>query len=437
MVGGFGRGRAWGLQLLCANLRRRQYDRQTQRTVQHPFLVADHPWVLSCSGFGRVRAGRQVKPSPKGEVSQQFVDGDGSVRRRRRHCCRRASRSRSRPPRGRRSKRPSGGRRTIGSRRTHPRPRLEALGPVPLRAAVGHRARGLLGRRRLLGLLPARPRAQPRLPLGRGRPARHLRSRVPAVLRAGAVERRRSDPQGAPVRPDRPRGQPRRGRQGALLLPRLHADALVPARRSTSIRSGDFPTRALSRRTAGAGATSASSSSPTPASSTTDRYFDVTLEYAKAAPDDICSSRSPSPTAARTAAPLHAAADAVVPQHLVVGARRARGTARGRQAVAGGGRRRPRSTRRTRRWAGFVLPSRPSDGAVPSLLFTENETNTERLFGTAERRAVREGRVSRLRRRRARRRGESGAAGDEGGGALPARTSRPGARCGCGCGWRM
>ena len=41
----------------------------------------------------------------------------------------------------------------------------------------------------VLGLLPARSRAQPRLSLGRRRPARHLRSRVPAVLRARAVER--------------------------------------------------------------------------------------------------------------------------------------------------------------------------------------------------------------------------------------------------------
>ena len=47
------------------------------------------------------------------------------------------------------------------------------------------------------------------------------------VLRAGAVERQRSDPQGAAVRPHEQRGQPRRGRQGVLLLPRLDADALV------------------------------------------------------------------------------------------------------------------------------------------------------------------------------------------------------------------
>ena len=69
------------------------------------------------------------------------------------------------------------------------REKLETLGAVSLGAAVGHRARGLFGRRRLLGLFSARPRAQPRLPLGRRRPAGHLRPRGPALLRAGAVER--------------------------------------------------------------------------------------------------------------------------------------------------------------------------------------------------------------------------------------------------------
>ena len=73
----------------------------------------------------------------------------------------------------------------------------------------------------------ARPGAQPRLPLGRGWPARHHRPPGPSLLRAGAVERARSDPQGAALRPDRPRGQPRRGREGGLLLPRFHADPFL------------------------------------------------------------------------------------------------------------------------------------------------------------------------------------------------------------------
>ena len=73
----------------------------------------------------------------------------------------------------------------------------------------------------------ARPGALARLPLGRGRPRRHLRRPAAALLRARAVERQGSDPQGAAVRPDQQRRQSRRGRQGVLLLSRLDADALV------------------------------------------------------------------------------------------------------------------------------------------------------------------------------------------------------------------
>ena len=48
--------------------------------------------------------------------------------------------------------------------------------------------------RGLLELLPSRSRAEPRLPVGRGRLARHHRSRMPAVLcaRASGTERTRS-----------------------------------------------------------------------------------------------------------------------------------------------------------------------------------------------------------------------------------------------------
>ena len=50
-----------------------------------------------------------------------------------------------------------------------------------------------------------------------------------AVPRPRAVERPRPDPEGAAVRPDQRRGQSRRGRQGALLLPRRHADPFLHA----------------------------------------------------------------------------------------------------------------------------------------------------------------------------------------------------------------
>ena len=86
------------------------------------------------------------------------------------------------------------------------------VGPVSLRAGVGLGPRGLQRGRGRLELVPARPRAVPRLPLERGRDGRPQRRVRPAVPRSLTVERRRPDPQGADVRADQPGGQPRRGR---------------------------------------------------------------------------------------------------------------------------------------------------------------------------------------------------------------------------------
>jgi hypothetical protein len=93
---------------------------------------------------------------------------------------------------------------------------------------VGDGSRGLLRRRRGLDRLHARPGAKPRLPVGRGRPPRHHRPGMPAVLRPRLVEREGPHPQGAALRPLQRRGEPRRGREGALPLPRLDAYPLLP-----------------------------------------------------------------------------------------------------------------------------------------------------------------------------------------------------------------
>src|SRR6266496_5853339 len=50
---------------------------------------------------------------------------------------------------------------------------LETLGAVFIRTAMGHCARRLFAVRKLLGLFPARSRAEPRVSLGRRRIARH------------------------------------------------------------------------------------------------------------------------------------------------------------------------------------------------------------------------------------------------------------------------
>ena len=104
---------------------------------------------------------------------------------------------------------------------------LEEVGPVPQRAAVGHGPRGLQRERQRVGLLHPRPVPLPGLPVGRGRPRRVLRRQAAPVLRPRPLERAGPHPQGARVRPHQQRGEPRRGRQGVLLLRRLDADPLV------------------------------------------------------------------------------------------------------------------------------------------------------------------------------------------------------------------
>ena len=106
------------------------------------------------------------------------------------------------------------------------------------------------------------------------------------------------------------------------------------------------------------------------------------------------------------------AADALVPQHVVVGRR-------GAAAGAPAGRRRDRRRDRGLASGARRAASSTADGAA-TLLFTENETNTERLFSVAQPHAVRQGRDQRLHRPRPAGRGESREDGDEGGGALSA-----------------
>ncbi len=120
------------------------------------------------------------------------------------------------------------GRRAPPPGRVEGGPRILAeVGPIPVGAAVGHRPRGLQRLRRRVELLQPRPGALARLPLGRGRARRDLRRQAAPVLRAGPVERPGPHPQGAALRADQQRGQPRRGREGVLLLPRLDAHPLV------------------------------------------------------------------------------------------------------------------------------------------------------------------------------------------------------------------
>ena len=188
--------------------------------------------------------------------------------------------------------------------------------------------------------------------------------------RAGVLERRRPDPEGAHLRPHRPRGQPRRGRQGVLVVPRLHADALVDAL-ALPLPAARVPLRATwSPRTPRAAATSPSSSSSTPASSTTTATGWSRSTTPRPRPTTCCMRITVQNAGPDEATPARAA-DALVPQHLVVGLTAATTPADlrldGRRAASPS----------TAASAALVLAG---DGQ-PEPLFCENETNAERLFG--------------------------------------------------------
>ena len=187
----------------------------------------------------------------------------------RRGACRRRGRQSDRDDEAADDRRTPPARRGDGSRRGRPvhREPVVRVGPVPERAGVGHGPRGLLRERRRVELVPARPRAVARLPLERGRHGRDLRHPPRAVPRARALERPRPDPQGAHVRSDGTAGQPRRGRQGVLVVPRGAAEPRA-ASLALSLPAGGVPLRASSSTTAAACRTRSSSSS-TRASSTT------------------------------------------------------------------------------------------------------------------------------------------------------------------------
>ena len=148
-----------------------------------------------------------------------------------------------------------------------------------------------------------------------------------------------------------------------------------------------------------------------------DRYFDVFVEYAKGAAEDIlvqitAVNRGPD------AADLHllptlwfrndwstwiAESNRAAEKPHLKQIEAPAGTDRGRRGASAAGRRTPLSC----------------EGDVP-LLFTENETNHERLFpGHEEREPARQGRHQRLRGPRPAGRGESREAGHQGRGALP------------------
>ena len=265
------------------------------------------------------------------------------------------------------------------------------MGAVRRRPRLGHRPRGLQRRRRRLDLLPARPRPQQGLPLGRGRHRRHLRPLPAPRLRPRLLERPRPDPQGAALRPDPVRGQPRRGRQGVLLLPRQHPDALVHAV-PLQVPAGRPPVPPARR------------GEPRPADHEPefelldtgvfddDRYFDVIIEYAKADPEDICvritrSTAAPTPrrcTSCRTSGSATPGRWGPDPRPRAAHRAPARGP-RGIWLVADDADAEPLPNLPFAYRLGPAHLYAPAGGEP---LFTDNETNCRRVFGPRARRAA-------------------------------------------------
>ena len=197
---------------------------------------------------------------------------------------------------------------------------------------MGNRPRGLQRRRRRVGIVHPRPGSLTGLPMERGRARRHLRRRPDVVHGVRLLERTRPDPEGAALRPHRARGQPRRGRQGVLVLRGLAHRRTRGCVGGTSIRRASSPIPNSSPRTPSRGYGQPEFELLDTGVFDDDRYWDITIDFAKAETDDIVVSvevRNAGPDAAT----LHVLADAVVPQHVVVGARRSQTRTRRRRCV--------------------------------------------------------------------------------------------------------
>ena len=264
-------------------------------------------------------------------------------------------------PRSARERAPAGG-------------RLVPLGAVPERAPVGHRARGLQRRRDSLGVPAPRSRPLTGLPLGRGRACRLLGRRAAPLPGARSLERARPDPEGANLRAHRQPGEPRRGRQGVLVVPRRDSERTPGTGGATTTRKARSLRGARRRRTRRAASRIRSSSCSTRESSTT-TATGSSRPTTQRPGRTTCSS----PFASRTRA-----------------LRRTRSTSCRRPGTAtpgpGTSTARSRSSEPTAR---VVTTEHPFLGALeltptpgrteahPTLLFCDNETNDERIFGTA------------------------------------------------------
>ena len=308
---------------------------------------------------------------------------------------------------------------------------MEEVGPLPERAPVGHGARGLQRQRRRVELLHARPGEVARVPLGRGRSRQ-----ASATTTRCCASRSRCGTASDPILKERAFGLANsEGNHGEDVKEYYFYLDSTPTHSymkylykypQAAYPYGDLVTTNRSR-----GKHEAEYELLDTGVFDDNRYFDVFVEYAKAAPDDVLirisvCNRGPE------AAPLHVlptlwfrntwsrAGGGPKPSLSRVDARRPCGGSRAhhsRSAVPG--------------IAGGLLPVLRRRRAAAVHRERDQQRAALRL---GQRLTLREGRHRQLPRARRNGRGESGAGGDEGRGALPGVPSAPARRRSSGCG---
>ena len=267
---------------------------------------------------------------------------------------------------------------------------VAGLGSVPVRAGLGHRPGGLQRPRHRLGLLPARPRPLAGLPLERRRPGRDLRRAADVLLRARPCGTART-------RSSRSASSGWAGRRATTArTPRSTGGTSTRPRRTRSC-AGATTTRRAGSRTATSCAPTRARGRQEPEFELVDtgifdedRYWAVTVDYAKASPTDMCVTITDREPRTRGG-------------HRCTCCRRCGSATPGPGGCPAGTRCR-RSTATTRApWspstassAGSCWPARTS----PRRWCCDNESNAERLWGLDEPVAVPEGRHQRLHRGR-------------------------------------
>ena len=255
-----------------------------------------------------------------------------------------------------------------------------------------------------------------------------------AVLCRRIVERQGPDPERTAVRPHQQRRQPRRGRQGILLLPRQHADPLVHEVSIQVSAARISVWRSRRRRTPRGRATIRSTNCSTPASSTGTATSTSSSSTRRRIPEDILIRHHASSTAGQT--PARAASSCRRCGFATRGRGKPASPSRGSSAIA---RRRAAPRRRCGRMhersGAYVLhcDGRSRRCSSPKTRPTSNGSSARRT-----RAPLRQGRHRRVRRAREGGRGQSRTQPERRSPRTTASSSPPARRraCACGCATR-